>query len=66
MAEQLLKIKDIAQRLNIERNTPYRWIQRGHLRAIRTASGMVRVKQSDFEAFLAGRTPTNEETKKPL
>ena len=58
--ERLLSPKEIAQRLNVTRDSVYRWIENGELRAIdlRATSEKPRwnIPESALDAFLAARS----------
>ena len=54
----LLKIDDVARRLNVSRATTYRLLNRGELRAVRVG-GQLRVDPAELEQWL--RTSRLEE-----
>ncbi len=41
MSEELLTVRDVAGRLNVNRGTVVRWIRLGQLRALRLPSGSI-------------------------
>jgi excisionase family DNA binding protein len=52
----MLRPTDVARRLNVHRNTVYRWIESGHLPAFQLggAKYAVRVDERELEAFIYG------------
>ncbi|MGJ3507956.1 helix-turn-helix domain-containing protein [Enemella sp. A6] len=52
--EPVLKVADVAQHLNCDRNTVYRLIEAGDLRAIRVGQKLLRVPESALAEFIAG------------
>lgn len=52
-AERLLRIEDIAERLNVSRSMAWKLIAIGQLRSIRIGRS-VRVRPADLEEFVAG------------
>jgi excisionase family DNA binding protein len=52
MDEQLLTTKQVAFILNLQPVTIRRWIESGHLAAIRLPSGEYRVRQSEVDRVL--------------
>jgi len=51
----LLKINEAAELLGMSRRTVERYIADGHLPALRTPTGQVRLRQGDVEALLTER-----------
>ena len=49
--QHLLKVKDVAYRLNISKSLTYRLIQSGHLPAVRISKA-VRIRQVDLDHFI--------------
>ena len=54
MADELLTVNEVAERLKVNQQTVRNWIDRGELAAIRVGSRRVRSRREDFEAYLAG------------
>ena len=54
--DELLTMAEVSDLLKVSRNTVYRWGAEGRLQTVKTASGTVRVKRRDLEAFIAGGT----------
>jgi excisionase family DNA binding protein len=52
----MLRPTDVARRLNVHRNTVYRWIESGHLPAFQLggAKYAVRVDERELDAFIYG------------
>lgn len=53
---QLLKPSDVAERLGIKTPTVWNWCRAGKLPHIRLSARSFRIRQTDLEAFLAGRS----------
>jgi excisionase family DNA binding protein len=53
MDEEFLTVMEIAETLKLNPQTVRNWIDRGELPAVRVGSRRVRVRQTDFDAFLA-------------
>jgi excisionase family DNA binding protein len=55
--EQMLTIKQVARRMNVDEKTVRRWIQRGELRAINIGRlrPEYRIRPSDLERFIENR-----------
>jgi excisionase family DNA binding protein len=51
--DELLTVADIANRLKLNQQTIYNWIDRGELPAVRLGARRVRVRRSDLDALLA-------------
>jgi excisionase family DNA binding protein len=51
--EEFLTVSEIAETLKLNPQTVRNWIDRDELPALRVGSRRVRVRKSDFEAFLA-------------
>lgn len=45
-------VQEAARALKVSRTTIWRWIARGHLKALRIASGTTRIRREDLEALL--------------
>ncbi len=60
MADKLLTPAEVAERLQVTRQTVWRWLREGELPAI-SLGGIYRVDPADLDAFLEGR----KRTKKP-
>jgi excisionase family DNA binding protein len=54
MADELLTVNEVAERLKVNQQTVRNWIDRGELAAIRVGARRVRIRREDFEAYLAG------------
>lgn len=52
--EKLLKVGEVARRLNVSRHTVLNWIKRGKIKAIRLPSGRYRIPESEVEKILEG------------
>jgi excisionase family DNA binding protein len=52
MAEELLKIGEVARLLRVSRNTAYKYAAEGKLPRVKTPTGLIRVRRSAIEAFL--------------
>jgi excisionase family DNA binding protein len=52
MSEELLTVRDVAARLNVNRGTVVRWIRLGQLKALRLPSGTYRVPRAELERLL--------------
>jgi len=64
MDEEFLTVMEIAERLKVNPMTVRNWISRGELPAFRVGSRRVRVRQADFDDFLA-RSPAAGPTGTP-
>jgi excisionase family DNA binding protein len=51
-SEQLLTVAQVADRLQVSRNTIYILIRRGDLTGIRVSDRKTRVRQADFDRYL--------------
>ena len=51
MVNQLLKVSEVVEVLNLSKALVYRMIQDGELRAVRFR-GAIRVRQEDLDAFI--------------
>lgn len=58
--EPLLKATDIAKRLSISRSAAYK-LMRESLPVVRFAPGILRVRESDLERFIASRVDRHED-----
>lgn len=54
MSDQLLTIKDVAERLNISERTAYRLIEEGDIpcKRVGTGRGTIRVRPAALEAYI--------------
>jgi len=50
--ETLLRVSKVAKALDVSRQMVYRYIEQGHLKAIRLPSGGLRVRASDVQQFI--------------
>jgi len=50
--EKLLRIRKVAEILDVSRQMVYRYIEQGRLKAFRLPSGGLRVKASDVQQFI--------------
>jgi excisionase family DNA binding protein len=53
---ELLRVVQVAERLNIARATVYRLIERGEITVVRPSLGTVRIDARELERFVAERT----------
>lgn len=53
---ELLRVVEVADRLNIARATIYRLIERGEIAVVRPSLGTVRIDARELERFVAERT----------
>lgn len=53
--DELLTAQEVAARLKVHINTVYNYVDAGKLKAI-TMEGLLRIRESDLEAFLATGT----------
>jgi excisionase family DNA binding protein len=51
--DEFLTVADVANRLKLNQQTIYNWIDRGQLPAVRVGARRVRVRRSDLDAVLA-------------
>jgi excisionase family DNA binding protein len=58
--EEMFTMEQVAKLLQVSRNTPYRWSAEGKLPVQKTVTGIVRVKRSDLEKFIAGGSSQKE------
>lgn len=58
MTEQtlLVTVPQAAEQFSVHKKTIWKWIQQGHLHAVRFGKRCTRVKQSDIEALIASNT----------
>ena len=63
MAEQMLTVEQVAERLQVHRDTVYAWIRSGQLPGYRIGGRKAgfRIKQSDLERFVEARREQPEE-----
>lgn len=59
--ETLLKASDIAKRLSISRSTAYKLMAES-LPVVRFSPGILRVRESDLERFIASRVDHHQES----
>lgn len=65
----LLKVEQVAEMLQVDIGTIYRWVRRGELRAFNVSLNFnskkprLRFKTEDVEAFLESRIPTQGHVK---
>jgi excisionase family DNA binding protein len=55
VSDALLTAHDVAERLAVSAETVLRWTRRGMLPVTRLASGELRYRESELEAWLASR-----------
>ena len=55
MSDRLLTARDIADRLNVNRETVLRWTRRGKLPGFRMPSGQLRYREEEITAWLQVR-----------
>ena len=51
---RLLKVKEAASILNVDRRTIWRWIKKGRIQAIMLPSGQYRIPESEVVRILRG------------
>lgn len=51
----LLKVSEVARRLNLDKITVYRWIHSGKLRFFRLGGYSIRIKEKDLNKFIKER-----------
>lgn len=56
---QLLKAKEVAKLLQVDRSTIYEWAREGWLPSVALSSGAVRFREEDVEEFVKTRTRPN-------
>ena len=63
MAEQMLTVEQVAERLQVHRDTVYAWIRSDQLPGYRIGGRKAgfRIKQSDLERFVEARREQPEE-----
>ena len=52
--QEVFKLSEIAALMKTAPSTPWRWVKRGLLPAMQTPTGLIRVRRSDLEKFIAG------------
>ena len=52
MSEDLLTIEQVAEKLQLHKDTVRRYIREGKLPGVRISATVVRVKQSDLDKFI--------------
>ncbi len=65
--DQFLTVNEVAAIVRVNQMTVRNWIDRGELAAVRVGARRVRIRRSDFDAFLAtapkaGRQPRPSQT----
>lgn len=55
MSEDLLTVEQVAEKLQLHRDTVRRYIREGKLPSVRVSATVVRVKQSDLDKFIQER-----------
>jgi excisionase family DNA binding protein len=50
----MLTVQEVADKLKVRRNTVYRWIRAGKLKALKISGGTVRIDEADLEEFIKG------------
>ena len=53
--EKLWRLKDIAEQIDVDYQTLWRWSQGGRLQTVRLPGGALRVKNSELERILQER-----------
>lgn len=67
MAERLLKVGEVAERLSVSENTIWRWTADGRLAPpIRRGTRYTRFKESDINAFIEAERPVSAKPAQPL
>jgi len=59
MANDLVRVRDAANRLGVSYATLKQWIYKGTLRTVQTAGGHHRISESELERFLARQGPSS-------
>jgi excisionase family DNA binding protein len=52
--EKLLKVSEVARKLNVSRHTVLNWIKRGKIKAIRLPGGRYRIPESEVRKIIEG------------
>ena len=52
MAETYLKVSEVAERLNVTKQSVYNWINDGRLKAVKVAGKTVRITESSVDALI--------------
>lgn len=50
----MLKVREVAERLQVHEQTVYRWIYAGRLKALKI-KGLVRITEEEFARFIGGK-----------
>jgi len=58
--DPLLRVQDVARRLDIGRSMAYQLLRSGELPSVRIGSKIVRVQQSDLEAYILNSRTSNQ------
>lgn len=53
--DDLLTVREVAERLKVARTTVLRWAAAGHLPHVRLPSGALRFREADLEKWLDGQ-----------
>jgi excisionase family DNA binding protein len=54
IGDDMLKVKEVAQRLGISQKTVWRWIKDDKLKVYRLGEKTIRIDEKDLETFMAG------------
>jgi excisionase family DNA binding protein len=52
MSVELISVREVAERLNVNRGTVVRWIRLGQVKALRLPSGTYRVPRTELDRLL--------------
>jgi excisionase family DNA binding protein len=52
--EKLYKVEEVAEMLNVTRQTIYNWLKDGSLKETKI-KGIVRIKKTDLDIFMGGK-----------
>lgn len=56
MEKELLKVDEVAKRLNVSEWTIYRWVEEGRLRATKLGPGVLRIFGDSVEELIQKKT----------
>lgn len=59
--DDLLTVREVAERLQVSRSTVRRWVADGSLPAMVMPSGAFRFREADLETWLEGRQTDHED-----